>query len=316
HQAIDRITANGSTALFAGVSKGAGEVRKFLDKTRVNRIILLSDGLANVGPSSPGELEDLGRSLGSEGIAVTTLGLGLDYNEDLMTRLAQRSDGNHMFVENTTDLAKAYSIEFGDVMSVVAQDVDIRITCADGVRPVRVLGRDASIDGSIVRTSLNQLVSEQTKYLILEVEAPARKSGDSAPIAEVSVSYLDLETDSRAQAASNVFARYTASAAEVEQRTDPAIMASVIQQIGNERNELAMSLRDQGRIDEARDLFLSNEEFLSSNSIRFNSPVLNEDAEANRFSADNLDKEQWVRERKAIQEKQFQTKQQSVGLKK
>ncbi|MCC6699262.1 MAG: VWA domain-containing protein, partial [Candidatus Hydrogenedentes bacterium] len=123
HQAIDRITANGSTALFAGVSKGAGEVRKFLDKTRVNRIILLSDGLANVGPSSPGELEDLGRSLGSEGIAVTTLGLGLDYNEDLMTRLAQRSDGNHMFVENTTDLAKAYSIEFGDVMSVVAQDV-------------------------------------------------------------------------------------------------------------------------------------------------------------------------------------------------
>ncbi|MCC6699350.1 MAG: hypothetical protein IT365_27240, partial [Candidatus Hydrogenedentes bacterium] len=234
----------------------------------------------------------------------------------LMTRLAQRSDGNHMFVENTTDLAKAYSIEFGDVMSVVAQDVDIRITCADGVRPVRVLGRDASIDGSVVRTSLNQLVSEQTKYLILEVEAPGRGAGETAPIAEVSASYLDLETNARAQMASGVLARYTASAAEVEQRTDPAIMASVIQQIGNERNELAMSLRDQGRIDEARELFRSNGEFLYSNSVRFNSPALNEDAAANRFSADNLDKDQWVRERKAIQEKQFQTKQQSVGLKK
>ena len=316
HEAIDRITANGSTSLFAGVSKGAGEVRKFLDRTRVNRIILLSDGLANVGPSSPGELADLGGSLGAEGIAVTTLGLGLDYNEDLMTRLAQKSDGNHMFVENTTDLAKAYSIEFGDVMSVVAQDVDIRITCADGVRPVRVLGRDASIDGAVVRTSLNQLVSEQTKYLILEVEAPARKAGDTAAIADVRVSYLDLGTSHRTDLGNNVIARYTSSAAEVEKLTDATIMASVIQQIGNERNALAMSLRDQGRIDEARDLFMSNGEFLYSNSLRYNSPALNEDAASNRSSVDNLDGERWIKERKIIQEKQFQTKQQSVGLKK
>mgnify|MGYP003380095548 CR=1 FL=1 len=75
---------SGSTPLFAGVSQGAPELRKFLDKNRVNRVILLSDGQANVGPSSPNELGRLGLSLGKEGIAVTTIGLGLGYNEDLM----------------------------------------------------------------------------------------------------------------------------------------------------------------------------------------------------------------------------------------
>ncbi len=63
---IRKIGSGGSTALFAGVSKGAAEIRKFLDKNRVNRMILLSDGLANVGPQSPSELGDLGASLMKE----------------------------------------------------------------------------------------------------------------------------------------------------------------------------------------------------------------------------------------------------------
>ena len=52
-QQVRRIEAGGSTALFAGVSKGADELRKFLDKNRVNRVVLLSDGLANVDPNPP-----------------------------------------------------------------------------------------------------------------------------------------------------------------------------------------------------------------------------------------------------------------------
>ncbi|MGD8236004.1 MAG: VWA domain-containing protein, partial [Chromatiales bacterium] len=75
-RAIRAMKAGGQTALFAGVSKGAREIRKFIDKERVNRIILLSDGQANVGPSTTTELGELGMSLGKEGISVTTIGLG------------------------------------------------------------------------------------------------------------------------------------------------------------------------------------------------------------------------------------------------
>ena len=186
---IDEIYADGSTALFAGVSKGAQEVSKFFDDNKVNRVILLSDGLANVGPDSPAALGDLGASLGKSGISVTTIGLGLGFNEDLMVRLAEKSDGNHAFVENSRDLARIFEYEFGDILSVVAQDVEIEIRCATGVRPLRVLGREADIVGQRVYTTLNQLYSEQEKYILLEVSVDSHEEATDIPLAEISLSY-------------------------------------------------------------------------------------------------------------------------------
>ena len=74
--------------------------------------MLLSDGLTNVGPDSPAELGALGASLETKGIAVSTIGLGLGYNEDLMARLAGRSDRNHAFVEHPRDLARVHGVGY------------------------------------------------------------------------------------------------------------------------------------------------------------------------------------------------------------
>jgi Ca-activated chloride channel family protein len=65
--AILGLDASGSTALFAGVSKGIGEVRRYLRGNQVNRVILLSDGQANVGPASPNALGRLGAACAKEG---------------------------------------------------------------------------------------------------------------------------------------------------------------------------------------------------------------------------------------------------------
>ncbi|MEE9498041.1 MAG: VWA domain-containing protein, partial [Nitrospinaceae bacterium] len=191
YRAIRRIRDGGRTALFAGVSKGASEVRKFLDKTRVNRVILLSDGLANIGPSTPSELGQLGASLGKEGISVTTIGLGLGYNEDLMTQLAGMSDGHHAFVQNSSDLNRIFAAEFNTALTVVANRFTIIIRCADSIRPIRVLGRQAQIIGQNVHVSLNQLSSNQEKFVILEVEVPPGVAGETQDLASVDVSYLD-----------------------------------------------------------------------------------------------------------------------------
>ena len=127
-RAIESIEAGGNTAIFAGVSQGASELRKYSESNDgVNRVVLLSDGLANVGPSSPEELGRLGAALMKEGISVTTVGLGLGYNEDLMTRLAQRSDGNTYFVEASGDLPRIFAAELGDVLNVIARRVVVEI---------------------------------------------------------------------------------------------------------------------------------------------------------------------------------------------
>jgi len=277
--AIRRIQVGSNTALFAGVSKGAMEVRKFLDRRYVNRIILLSDGLANEGPSSPGDLAELGTSLGREGIAVSTIGLGLDYNEDLMTALAQKSDGNHIFAENALDLDKAFTNEFGDVLSVVAQGVKAVIHCADGVRPVRVLGREADIVGQTVTLNLNQVYAGQMKYLVLEVEVPPRN--ELLTVANVDLTYTNMATLAPETLHGVASASFTLSPAAVEASVNKDVMASVVQQTGLERNRLALRLSDEGRIAEAQELLRSNAAYLQDNAVRLNNEALADDAMRN-----------------------------------
>lgn len=311
--AINRIAAGGSTALFAGVSKGAAELRKFLDLTRVNRVILLSDGLANVGPDSPGQLGDLGASLAAEGISVTTIGLGLQYNEDLMTRLAYKSDGNHFFVENARDLELAWSTEFGDVLSVVAQDVKVRIRFPEGVRPVRVLGREAQIEGQTLRASLNHIFVDQTKYLLVELSVPPGRVGRVIEVADVDASYLTLATGSRGRERSSVTVGFTDSAELVAQKTRAEVMVAVIGQIAAEKNEIAMELRDKGKYEEARTAFLANKAYLSSNAQTYDSEGLARDAQTQSMAAENLESdEEWNRSRKTQREYQLKTKQQGA----
>jgi Ca-activated chloride channel homolog len=297
--AIERLAAGGNTALFAGVSKGAAEVRKFLDRQRVNRIILLSDGQANVGPNSPEDLGNLGASLIKEGISVTTLGLGLDYNEDLMAALARRSDGNNYFIENTTELAARFDFEFNDVMSVVAQEVTVRITCAPGVRPVRVLGREADITGQTVTEYLNQVYGEQEKYVLLEVEVPAGENGARRNLAEVTVSYVNMASKAPARISRSASARFTGSPALVEANTNHVVMASAIEQIAVEKNQLAINLRDQGRIEEARRALRENAAFLAENARRYESKTLEDYSSSQAATAEGLDAEKWNGMRKS-----------------
>jgi Ca-activated chloride channel family protein len=302
--AIERLTASGNTALFAGVSKGAAEVRKFADRQRVNRILLLSDGKANVGPSSPAELGDIGASLIKEGISVTTFGLGLDYNEDLMSQLARRSDGNHYFIEHTTDLARKFGYEFDDVLTVAAQQVTVQLTCGEGVRPVRVLGREADITGQSVTTYLNQVYGDQEKYVLLELEVPAGRAGTERPLVDVSVDYHDMAARNRARTTRRASARFTGAANLVSSNTNAVVMASAIEQIAVERNQAAVRLRDQGRIEDARRALLENATLLSENGRRYNSQTLLDYEEKNRQDAASLDPGVWEAQRKAILDEQ------------
>ena len=302
---IDRIEAGGSTALFAGVSKGAEEVRKFLTHDRVNRVILLSDGLANVGPDTPGALGDLGASLVKEGISVTTLGLGLGFNEDLMSKLAARSDGNHAFIEHSKDLTKIFKYEFGDVLSVVAQEVLVTITCKPGVRPVKVLGRSADIAGQRVVASINQLYSNQEKYLMLEVEVPEGAVNTTLDIANVKVTYANMSTKTTDSLTSAVAVRFTESEEQVVQKRDKDVLEAAVMQVATERNILATELRDEGKLEEAQQLLIMNASYLQQQGEELESAQLDSYAAENEEDSQNLAPSSWNVRRKSMRGLQY-----------
>lgn len=306
--AINRLRAGGSTALYAGVEKGAKEVRKFFDRKRVNRIVLVSDGLANVGPSTPAELGALGASLRDENIAVTTIGLGLGYNEDLMSRLAEKSDGNHAFAENASDLIRFFDHEFGDIFSVVAQEVNITIIGVDGVRPIRVLGREAEIDDKQVSIKLNQLYAEQEKYVLLELEVPATPANKERVIAGVAVVYRNLGSDARERLSRMISVNFTNSAQQVEEQTNKEVMIAVVEQQAVEKNEHAVKLRDEGKIDEARQVLRSNARILREEAAKYKSKKLQNLGISNKLDAENLDEQSWNRQRKFMIREQYRSK--------
>lgn len=264
---INGIKPGGNTALFAGVSKGAAEVRKFLEDERVNRVILLSDGLANVGPSSPGELANLGKSLLKENIAVSTLGLGLGYNEDLMVKLANTSGGNHLFIEDAAELVDIFRREFDDVLSVIAQKIDIEVTIPEGIRPVRVLGNEADINGQVVVTRLAQIYSKQDRHFVIEVETPSSESGAKLKLATVAVSYSNMKTHEKDAVSGKAECKFSSDEEAVKTSVNSEVLADVVALVSSEQNKLATKHLDAGDFMACQQVLTDNVKFLELNKL-------------------------------------------------
>jgi len=265
---IRGIQPGGNTALFAGVSKGAAEVRKFLNKERVNRVILLSDGLANVGPSSPGELGSLGKSLTKENITVSTLGLGLGYNEDLMVQLASTSGGNHLFIEKASELADIFRQEFDDVVSVVAQEVDIRISIPEGIRPIRVLGNDSDITGQNIVTRLSQIYSEQNRHVVIELEVPPGEDAAKLDLATVVVTYANMKSHEEDRLTAAASLTFSSDAAKVQKSINNKVLADVVVLESSERSKLATKYLDEGNFAACRMCLEDNVKNLTINALK------------------------------------------------
>jgi len=313
---IEQIRSGGGTALFGGVSQGAAELRKAIEdhaEGMVHRMILLSDGQANEGPSSPEDLGRLGTSLQKEGISVTTVGLGTGYNEDLMTRLAQRSDGNTYFVENANDLARIFGAELGDVLNVVARDIRILIECPENVKPLRSIGREATIRGQRVELDLNQLYGSQERFLLLEVEVPPTPADTELPLMSAVIQYRNLfsQLDENQTLALN--AQFSRQEQEVKASVNKEVKKEVLLSENALAKEQAIRSYEAGRKDEAVEILRQSQQRLLEVNASFDAPILElEEEAANVLDQSNTLEKQGLdqRSRKVMRTEAEQTRNQ------
>jgi len=290
--AIRGIRAGGSTNLFGGVSQGASEVRKHTEDRRyIHRVILLSDGLANVGPQTPEELGRLGTAFVKEGISVTTVGLGLGFNEDLMTRLAQRSDGNTYFVESSDDLPRIFAGELGDVLNVIARRVLVEVEFPEGVRPLNFVGREGVIRGRRAEITLNQLYGGQEKFALIEVEVPASRAGSEIEIASAQLSYENALTQKTSVVRTQRKVTFSESHERVVSSANAKVQTDYAANVIAVTKDKAVELVDANRRqDAAKEMRKKAAELKAEATTYQNAPMAAIAAEQER-EADKLEKE-------------------------
>jgi len=258
---IAGIEAGGSTALYSGVKTGARQIQEYFSSKRINRVLLLSDGLANVGPSSTRDLRRLGHDLSGQGISVTTIGVGDDYNEDLMAGLAEASDANYYYVQDTEKLPEIFAKELGELLTVAAREIRIEITCPDGVKPIGFIGRGEKFENQRASVNLSQFTLGQGRYLFLRCLV----SRPEPEVARVKVSYTDELDNGSAQSTSGVVkVRYTEDEAVADKSVNDAVIAQKVLVLTAVAKEEAIAQADAGNYKQAAGILAAQNRALSA----------------------------------------------------
>ena len=122
---IEQISPRGSTDLHGGWVEGGRQAEVGLVSGGVNRVLLLSDGLANTGVVDPNTITAEARGLAARGVGTTTIGVGDDYNEDLMEAMARAGDGHYYYIDSPVQLVDIFQTELQGLMDTLGQKVSL-----------------------------------------------------------------------------------------------------------------------------------------------------------------------------------------------
>jgi len=181
---IENIQAYGSTALFDGWKCGAAQASLELSERRLNRVVLLTDGQANVGETNPDAIcHDVNR-LSQRGLQTTTLGFGKDYNEILLRSMAASGGGNHFFVETPDQLTRFIELELEGLAATIGTRVRLKLVShIPGLQVEPLSEVQTQAEGSY---ELADLTLEVPLELLFRVKVPAGSEPDSGLTAELS----------------------------------------------------------------------------------------------------------------------------------
>lgn len=196
--AVERLIPGGSTDLYSGLQAGIQEVRRTARPEESRVVLLLSDGKANHGITDPWRLSALADRARDEGIRVSTLGLGLDYDEDLLRGVADAAGGAYFYVPHAEAVGGFIDSELDTTVARVAQDVELLLELGPSVELLDGFGYAVQEEGSTLRVRLRDLVGGGRNKLVLKLKVPAGHS-QNALLLLPRATYRDAKTEEPVQ---------------------------------------------------------------------------------------------------------------------
>ncbi len=286
HRIIAGLYPGGATFLSGGLEEGFRQARAGQRRGALNRVLLLSDGLANRGTTSRGELRERAAVMSEKGISVSTFGVGNDFDEELMTMVAGGGGGNYRYLGDPERIVAALASEFRTASRTAASEVEIIIRLRRDCRFGSVLGRDWRRDGDAYVIRLGDLSAGERRTVFASLNVAGDRPG-LREVGEVAMRYRDPVTSrvitASPQAVSLELVRDERSYREgfdrsVQEKKAVAESSVLVQE--------AARLADQGKKEEAKEVLGKAAKGLSAAPA---SPAVRAEMEhANRYK-DSLD---------------------------
>lgn len=228
--ALDALDLGDETIMAPGLVQGLQEVQRGHSVERVNRILLLTDGLA----LDEGECQVLARQAQERRIAITTLGLGVEFNEELLIALAEISGGHAYFARQPQQVPDLFAQEFERAEAVAYRDLELKLLLTPGVelrrafrvRPSIADLSDVPSEGGSANLFLGDLEAGDSPAVLLELVVPPRPAGVYR-LCQVVLAYDDPVTAAsqvRPKVRQDVLVQYSADPADLAAGPNPTVM--------------------------------------------------------------------------------------------
>jgi Ca-activated chloride channel family protein len=234
--AISELSPSGSTNMFDGLRQGETRAMQAPSTHAIKRVVLISDGVANIGPSTPELLGELAARGSERGVQVTAVGVGLDYDENTLNALAIRSSGRLYHLGETQQLASILEKEMGLLKATAVTNAVVEVIPAPGVQLLGAEGvRSEWVTGGGLRVPLGTLFGGQHREMLMRVRVSAAADG-THPLASVRLHFTDPSEGNLARV-QEIVARYTATKDTRE-----------LEQHANARTQSIMAVQEAGRL--------------------------------------------------------------------
>ncbi|CAM3951352.1 VWA domain-containing protein [Corallococcus sp. ZKHCc1 1396] len=262
-QFIDGIWDDGGTNISAGLSVGRTQLASAMGgRASVHRLILMSDGQPTEGVSDEEGLKNVVREIRAAGITVSSIGVGTDFNEDLMQAFAEYGAGAYGFLEDASQLSNLFQRDLQQATTAVARNVELSFELPPGTTLGEVLGYRAHQAGNTVRVAMPDFSAGQVERVVVRLNVTAPTAGQSVQVAGLKLTYTDLIARHNVEDQSRLTAMATNVQEEVVQRQDKEATVYAARARGAQNLQKAAEAMSQGKKDEARSYLKMNQSLL------------------------------------------------------
>jgi len=196
-QKISAIQPRGSTNISSGLQTAIQMVRENNSPARSERIILISDGLANQGITDPAALSSMvtaasqtrGFREASSPFALSTIGVGLDFNEYLLSNLADRGQGSYYYLQNPSGMHNILAEEFRGASEIYASNTELNFDLPPDITLTDASGYPVQRQGNHYIVQPGHIYQNQKKVIYLTLALPSTYTYSARPLGQLDLSF-------------------------------------------------------------------------------------------------------------------------------